>query len=68
MSKVLTVGELKAQLEGIDDGMAVYAYSLSADESYPIILVDPTISDRLELNFKDDEWQTLKEIIDERSK
>ena len=58
MSKVLTVGELKAQLEGIDDNMAVYAYSLFAEESYPIILVDPTISDRLELNF---EW----EIVDE---
>jgi len=56
MSKVLTVGELKSQLEGVDDDMAVYAYSLSADESYPVVLVDPTISDRLELNF---EWEIV---------
>ena len=56
MSKVLTVGELKAQLDGVDDEMPVYAYSLFAEESYPIILVDPTISDRLELNF---EWEIV---------
>ena len=55
MSRVLTVGELKLQLEGVDDDMAVYAYSLSADESYPVVLVDPTISDRLELNFEENQ-------------
>jgi len=58
MSKVLTVGELKAQLDGVDDDMPVYAYSLFTEESYPIILVDPTISDRLELNF---EWEIVNE-------
>ena len=48
---VLTVGELKSQLDGIDDDMPVYAFDLSQEESHPVQLVDPTISDRVEINF-----------------
>jgi hypothetical protein len=35
----------------IDTDMPVYVYDLSTDESYPLLLVDSSISDRIELNF-----------------
>jgi hypothetical protein len=35
----------------IDTDMPVYVYDLSTDESYPLLLVDSSISDRVELNF-----------------
>lgn len=49
--KVLTVGELKKVLEYCEDNLPVYAFSLDSEESYPVDIVDPTISDRIELNF-----------------
>ena len=49
--KVLTVGELKEALEYCEDSLPVYAFSLDSEESYPVEIVDPTIADRIELNF-----------------
>lgn len=49
--KVLTVGELKKVLEYCEDNLPVYAFSLDSEESYPVEIVDPTIADRIELNF-----------------
>ena len=53
MSKVITVGELKAQLDGIPDDLPVYAWSLLNADPYPIIFVDTSISDRVDLNVND---------------
>ena len=53
MQAPVTVKELMQTLASIiDDDMPVYVYDLSTDESYPLILVDPTISDRIDLNFR----------------
>lgn len=49
----VSVQELMKALESvIDDDLPVYVYDLSTDEAYPLILVDPTISDRVDLNFR----------------
>jgi len=61
MSKVLTVGELKKVLEYCEDNLPVYAFSLDSEESYPVEIVDPTIADRIELNF----YNSASEVIHE---
>lgn len=43
---------LEALTSVVDDDLPVYVYDLSTDEAYPLILVDPTISDRIDLNFR----------------
>ena len=49
----IDVQEVVTSLESvIDKDMPVYVYDLSTDESYPLLLVDPTISDRVDLNFR----------------
>ncbi len=49
----VSVQELMKALESVmDDDLPVYVYDLSTDEAYPLILVDPTISDRVDLNFR----------------
>lgn len=35
-----------------DDDMPVYLYDLSTQEAYPLLQVDPTVSDRIDLNFR----------------
>lgn len=57
MQAPVTVKELMQTLASIiDDDMPVYVYDLSTDESYPLILVDPTISDRIDLNFRSENY------------
>ena len=49
----IDVQEVVTLLESVTDkDMPVYVYDLSTDESYPLLMVDPTISDRIELNFR----------------
>ena len=57
MQAPITVRELMQTLASIiDDDMPVYVYDLSTDESFPLIMVDPTISDRIELNFRSENY------------
>ena len=55
MQGPMTVQELIENLV-CDDDMPVYVYDLSTDESYPLILVDPTISDRIDFNFRSENY------------
>ena len=58
MSEVMTVGELRAELEVIsvdNDDLPVYVYDTNTCESFPLSIVDPTISDRVDLNFSSEE-------------
>ena len=49
----IDVQEVVTLLESVTDkDMPVYVYDLSTDESYPLLMVDPTISDRIDLNFR----------------
>lgn len=49
----IDVQEVVTLLESvIDKDMPVYVYDLSTDQSYPLLLVDPTVSDRIDLNFR----------------
>jgi hypothetical protein len=54
--RILTVKNLREELDSLPDDLPVYAYDLSLEESFPIELVDPTISDRIELNFFREEY------------
>ena len=47
----MTVKELIAELEALPDDLPVHVYDLADGEHFPIERVDPTISDRIELNF-----------------
>ena len=54
MSKLMTVADLRAELGRLssdNDDLPVFMYDLSTSESFPIVRVDPTISDRIDLNF-----------------
>lgn len=56
MQAPLTVQELmEAMASVVDDDMPVYVYDLTTEESYPLIMVDPTISDRIDLNFRSEQ-------------
>jgi len=46
---------IKALTSVVDDDLPVYVYDLSTEESFPLIMVDPTISDRIELNFRSEQ-------------
>ena len=56
MQAPVTVQELmEAMASVVDDDMPVYVYDLTTEESYPLIMVDPTISDRIDLNFRSEQ-------------
>ena len=56
MQAPLTVQALmEAMASVVDDDMPVYVYDLTTEESYPLIMVDPTISDRIDLNFRSEQ-------------
>lgn len=58
MTKAMTVRELRDQLIGmaVDDwDLPVYVYDLNTCETFPLMRVDPTISDRVDLNFSSGE-------------
>ena len=56
MQAPLTVQELmEAMASVVDDDMPLYVYDLTTEESYPLIMVDPTISDRIDLNFRSEQ-------------
>ena len=56
MQAPITVQELMETLASVvDDDMPVYVYDLTTEESYPLIMVDPTISDRIDLNFRSEQ-------------
>ena len=56
MQAPITVQELMEAMASVvdDEGiyLPVYVYDLTTEESYPLIMVDPTISDRIDLNFR----------------
>tara|TARA_E500000318_G_scaffold54618_1_gene50875 strand:- start:624 stop:905 length:282 start_codon:yes stop_codon:yes gene_type:complete len=53
MQTPVSVQELiEAMASVVDDDLPVYVYDLTTEESYPLIMVDPTISDRIDLNFR----------------
>ena len=54
MSKAMTVRELRDQLVNMsvyDLDLPVFLYDLNTCETFPLERVDPTISDRIDLNF-----------------
>ena len=54
MTKVMTVAELRAELGRMSsdsDDLPVFLYDLNTGEAYSLWSVDPTISDRIDLNF-----------------
>lgn len=56
MQAPITVQALmEAMASVVDDDMPVYVYDLTTEESYPLIMVDPTISDRIDLNFRSEQ-------------
>ena len=56
MQAPITVQELMETMASVvDDDMPVYVYDLTTEESYPLIMVDPTISDRIDLNFRSEQ-------------
>ena len=58
--QLMTVGQLREELNELPEDLPVLAYDLSGNESFPIERVDPTISDRIDLNFtREDDAQTL---------
>ena len=58
MSKAMTVGQLRAELALIpadDDDVPLFLYDLNTCDVFPLECVDPTISDRIDLNFSSKE-------------
>ena len=59
MQAPITVQELMETMASVvdDEGiyLPVYVYDLTTEESYPLIMVDPTISDRIDLNFRSEQ-------------
>ena len=56
MQAPITVQALMETMASVvDDDMPVYVYDLTTEESYPLIMVDPTISDRIDLNFRSEQ-------------
>jgi hypothetical protein len=51
MTELLKVKDLRAQLDDLPDDLPVFLFDLHTDEAYPLQQVDPTISDRVDLNF-----------------
>ena len=59
MQAPITVQALMEAMASVvdDEGiyLPVYVYDLTTEESYPLIMVDPTISDRIDLNFRSEQ-------------
>ena len=58
MSKAMTVRELRDQLVNMsvyDLDLPVFLYDLNTCETFPLERVDPTISDRIDLNFSSEQ-------------
>ena len=51
----MTVKELIAELETLPDDLPVHVHDLADGEHFPIERVDPTISDRIEINFRSEQ-------------
>lgn len=47
----MTVKELIEELQTLPEDLPVHVHDLADGEHFPIERVDPTISDRIELNF-----------------
>jgi hypothetical protein len=47
----MTVKELIEELQSLPEDLQVHVHDLADGEHFPIERVDPTISDRIELNF-----------------
>lgn len=47
----MTVKELIEELQALPEDFPVHVHDLADGEHFPIERVDPTISDRIELNF-----------------
>ena len=47
----MTVKELIEELQALPEDLSVHVHDLADGEHFPIERVDPTISDRIELNF-----------------
>ena len=57
MQAPISVQELiEAMASVVDEDLPVYVYNLSTEESYPLIRVDQTISDRIDLNFRSENY------------
>ena len=63
MSELLKVADLKAELESLPDDLPVFMFDLHTDEAYPLQRVDPTISDRVDLNFSSEEQKLYRAHI-----
>lgn len=60
-NKVMTVRELRDELIKMpveDWDLPVYLFDVHTDEAYPLERVDPTISDRVDLNFSSEQKKT----------
>ena len=59
MQAPITVQELMETMASVvdDEGiyLPVYVYDLTTEQNYPLIMVDPTISDRIDLNFRSEQ-------------
>lgn len=55
MSELIKVSDLKAELEGLPDDLPVFVFDEHTDEAFPLQIIDPTISDRVDLNFSSEE-------------
>jgi hypothetical protein len=60
MNELLKVADLKAELESLPDDLPVFMFDLHTDEAYPLQRVDPTISDRIDLNFSSEEQKLYR--------
>ena len=47
----MTVKELIEELQSLPEDLTVHVHDLADGEHFPIDIVDPTISDRIDLNF-----------------
>ena len=48
----MTVKELRQELENLPDDLPVWVWDLETEEPNAVLQVDPTISDRVDLNFR----------------
>ena len=48
----MTVKQLKAELEALPDELPVFVWDETDEDPHPVLCVDPTISDRVDLNFR----------------
>jgi len=51
----MTVKELIEELQSLPEDLTVHVHDLADGEHFPIERVDPTISDRIEINFRSEQ-------------